>query len=457
MSPFVDFFVLLESPSIDELTPKPEPTPEQDWWERDVGHVEPAPPSTAPVLPPTDADALSFLDKIWDSRLYPYHDKIIRRTLSRFSSEFAPGQDHVAAAQNAVYTQVVPFLTGPQKPELGDVLIMSDIEEILRPVTLQVLRNCAIPHITTVRTRKYWYSFQWMRMDGAPVSRKPDPEPETEPPISEELPEDSGLAKRSDNAAIHGRSNEHWSHPQVTIYEGTQTIMPDVLRKDRSRDEYTFADGGWTCKLCYGSISETLTRAGQMGLIWHHGPRWKSAGRTVNRFMRGVDLFDRTNLSRIEANPDIPFYLRDNPHRFPWMLDRDGHGAGFIDFDEAEYQAYLAKQDEVDAEKDIEDGTTPHIWNIATTQPWNDPEFAPALDVDNMPVPFRYPIPHVGPGDSWADGGPQPQINAPELSEEDRVFLEEAKKKIDSGLSAADIAILEHLAEGQSLPAYGED
>lgn len=284
MSPFVDYFVLLESPSIDELKPKPEPTPEQDWWERDVGHTEPAPPSTAPVLPPTDADAPSFLDGIWEYRLYPYHGKIIRRTLSQFSSEFAPGQDHVAAAKNAVYTQVVPFLTGPQKAELGDVLIVSDVEEILRPVTLQVLRNCAIPHMTTVRTRKYWYSFQWMRMDGAPVSR------EREPPTPEEVPEDSRPVKRSDDAAIHGPSNEHWSHPQATVYEGTQTIMPDVLRKDRSRDEYTFADGGWTCKLCYGSIAETLTRAGQMGLIWHHGPRWKSAGRTVNRIMRGVDL-----------------------------------------------------------------------------------------------------------------------------------------------------------------------
>lgn len=167
--------------------------------------------------------------------------------------------------------------------------------------------------------------------------------------------------------------------------------------------------------------------------------------------------FDRTNLSRIEANPDIPSYLRDNPHRFPWMLDRDRHGASFTDFDSAEYQAYLARQDEVDAEKDIEDGAAPHIWNIATTQPWNDPEFAPALGVDNMPAPFRYPIPHVGPGESWADGGPQPQVSGPELSEEDRTFLEEAKKKIDSGLSAADIAILEHLVEGQSLPAYGED
>lgn len=279
-SPFVDYLVLLESPSIADFIPKPEAPPEPEWWERDESHVEAAPsggslPSTA-----TTTDEASFLERVWESRLYPYHDKIIRRTLSRFSSDFAPGKDHEAAARNAVYTQVMPFLTGMQKAEIGDVLILSDLEELLRPVTMQVLRYCDIPHITTVRTRRYWYSFQWVRMDTAEVA----------PEAAAESSPDAARLKVTANAAPREPSNERWSHPQVTIYEGTETFLPMDLRNDRSKDEYVFVDGGWTCKLCYASISETLHKAGEMGLIWHNGPRWKAAGRLVDRITRGIDL-----------------------------------------------------------------------------------------------------------------------------------------------------------------------
>ncbi|ROW09075.1 hypothetical protein VMCG_02886 [Cytospora schulzeri] len=435
-SPFVDYFILLESPSIANFIPKPETPPEPEWWERDESHIQAAPPGGSLSSPASTAEELSFLERIWESRLYPYHDKIIRRTLSQFSSDFAPGKDHEAAARNAVYTQVVPFLTGMQKAEIGDVLILSDVEELMRPVTLQVLRNCDIPHITTVRTRKYWYSFQWVRMDTGEAA----PEPEGGP--------DAAHLKVSDNPASKEPSHERWSHPQVTLYEGTETFLPMDLRNDRSKDEYVFVDGGWTCKLCYGSISETLEKAGEMGLIWHHGPRWKAAGRLVDRITRGIDLFDRTKLSRIEANPDIPFYLRENSHRFPWMLNRDPHGANFNDFNEAELQQYLAKQKEVDAEKDTEVDAYPQIWNLATTQSWNDPEFAPSEG--NVPAPFGEPVID---GDALASV----QIAAPEMSDQEKEYLEKAKEDPNSELTAADIAVLDQIAGGGDYLVYGED
>lgn len=279
-APFVEYFVLLESPVIADLTPTPDPPPEPEWWERDDSRIREAAQSKAILSATTTrAEDISFLELIWDSLLYPYHDQIIRRTLSQFSAEFAPGKDREAAARNAVYTQVVPLLTGPQKAETGDVLILSDVEEVIKPVILKALRNCEIPQVTTVRTRKYWYSFQWVKTDAIVLGAAPsDGQP------------DIGNAAGSDSAAGNGLSNELWSHPQVTTYQGTETVLPNDLRNDRSKDEYVFVDGGWTCKLCYGTISETLKKAGTMGLIWHDGPRWKAAGRTVDRVTRGIDL-----------------------------------------------------------------------------------------------------------------------------------------------------------------------
>lgn len=130
------------------------------------------------------------------------------------------------------------------------------------------------------------------------------------------------------------------------------------------------------------------------------------------------------------------------------MLDRDAHGANFVDFNEAEYREYLAKQKEVDAEKDVEESATPQLWNLASTQSWNDPDYAPSWD--NMPNDELNP-PNL---DALEDVDIRP---APELSEEDKAFLEEAKADPNTELSEADIGILDQLAGGIDRPAYGED
>lgn len=273
MSPFVDFFVLLESTTI---TPPPtEHPPEPQWWERDLSKFNG--PNSFPQPDNPDTDTQPILDSIWDTLLSPYHKKIIRRSLSQSSSDFAPGKNHLAAARNAVYSQVVPLLTGSQKAALGDVLLVSDVEELVRPDTMQVLRNCHIPERVTIRTRKYWYSFQWFRIDKPKDTAKEDKPNEKDKEPANEEEEDSS-------------SPEWWPHPQATLYQGPETVLPNDLRKDRNEDYYVFGNGGWTCQLCYGMITNTLIKAGQHGLIWYDGPRWKGAGRIVDRIRRGVDL-----------------------------------------------------------------------------------------------------------------------------------------------------------------------
>lgn len=161
-----------------------------------------------------------------------------------------------------------------------------------------------------------------------------------------------------------------------------------------------------------------------------------------------VASFDRTRLSRIEANPDIPFYLRDNAHRFPWILDRDPHGANFNDFNEADLQQYLSRQKEVDAEKDTEVDAFPQVWNLATTQSWNDPDFA--TSEGNVPAPVGVPVAN---GDALGNI----QIEAPEMSDQEKTYLAKAKEDPNSGLTAADIAVLDQIAGGGDFLVYGED
>lgn len=241
MYPYVEYFIILEAPSTNI---KASPAPSRDL--------------------PSDilkAEEPSILDKIWKKELSSYHNKIIRHSLSEHSMDFKDGLDHETTTRNAFNTRVIPLLTGKQRVEPGDVLLISDAEELVRPITMKVLRNCDIPERTTIRTRKYWYSYQYMKVprEGAP------------PPTN-----DAG--------------NEWWPHPQATVYTGPDTVLPDDLRKQRDQDQYVFGDGGWNCYLCDNTITETLAKLNRSGVIWTDGPRWKAAGRVVDKVMKGIDL-----------------------------------------------------------------------------------------------------------------------------------------------------------------------
>lgn len=260
MYPYVEYFIMLEAPSMDKKL---------------SADSAREPLSGAPRTEPP-----SLLDKMWQDQLSAYHPKIIRHSLSEHSHDFKYGLDHEMTARNALYTRVIPLLTGSQRVEPGDVLLISDVEELIRPITMKVLRNCHIPERTTVRTRKYWYSYQYMKVDS----------PATTPGTAEAnvLPEQSDPATRYKKTTLAG--NEWWPHPQATVYTGADTVLPDDLRKQRDQDQYLFGDGGWTCHLCDSTITETLAKLNKSGIIWADGPRWKAAGRVVDRVMKGIDL-----------------------------------------------------------------------------------------------------------------------------------------------------------------------
>lgn len=132
------------------------------------------------------------------------------------------------------------------------------------------------------------------------------------------------------------------------------------------------------------------------------------------------------------------------------MLNRDPHGANFKDFDQAEFAQYISRKKEVDAEKDTEVASEPgRVWNLASTQAHNDPEFAPA-DQD-----MRHPL------DQLYDFPPLKLPPAPDMSDADKAYLKKIKEKPGSMLTAAEVALLEQLSIGDNalLPplVYDED
>jgi beta-1,4-mannosyl-glycoprotein beta-1,4-N-acetylglucosaminyltransferase len=271
LSRYVDYFVIIESPTT--FTGKPKPLHLRENWDlfKEFHHMIIYQVVKDPIQSP----------RIWD------HEDYFR---------------------NALFKSVFPGLIGTaQSADPGDVLVVSDMDEIIRPGAMLILRYCLIPSRLTLRTQFYYYSFQWLH-------RGPQ-----------------------------------WTHPDVTLYRGPATTMPNDLRQGLLGDEWapiaalhrwwnrgTLWNAGWHCSSCFATVAEMRIK---MHSFSHQG--WNTAenrdSRTmIDRVRHGLDLFGRPDqiYDKIENNKDVPSYISEQYERkgrFRYLLDRDGQDAGFED------------------------------------------------------------------------------------------------------------------------------
>lgn len=206
--------------------------------------------------------------------------------------------------RNAMFSQVLPFLADDQKPAIDDVIIVSDIDEIPRPATIQLLRECRFSRIVTLRSRFYYYSFQWLHF------------------------------------------GSEWQHPQATTYQGNdQTILPASLRElDGSlvpnpvpeSDRQTIWNSAWHCSSCFATLDEMLRKMKSFSHTNLNAERFRKERWIIDHIRHGKDLWERWFqwYTRVDNNQDIPEYLKQETKkgRFGYMIDRDGEGAGFEDY-----------------------------------------------------------------------------------------------------------------------------
>lgn len=235
----------------------------------------------------------------WD-RLKVYHDKMIYHEL-----EYPPGfhskitWDYENLQRNAMYNQVFPTLTGDQVPIKGDVILVADVDEIIRPVTLLTLRTCAFPRRLTLASKFYYYSFQYLH------------------------------------------TGPEWQHPQATFYTGNSTILPADLRDGiggvpilREVDKGVLGNAAWHCSSCFATVDEFLTKMASFSHMSMNKQKFRDRHRIANAVREGKDLWERKQdvFVRVEENIDVPRYLLENGDRFRYMLNRDGDSAGFQDY-----------------------------------------------------------------------------------------------------------------------------
>lgn len=265
---YVDYFVIVESPVTFTSLPKP-----------------------------------LVLRENW-ARFEKWTDKIIYHLLENPPMGSRRTWDFEDFQRNAMVTQTFPKLVGDveKKPREGDVLIVTDADEILRPATAMLLRECQTSRRLSLRSQFFYYSFQWRHI---------------------------GL---------------QWELPKATTFGGFekgQTILPADLRNGEGGNRLAWWwekdelwNAGWHCSTCFKTLREVLGKMGSFSHTSLNQEAFRNPSRIVDRVRNGMDLWDRKgqNYEKVDLNEDIPEILRNDRQRWKYMLNRDAPNAEFEDF-----------------------------------------------------------------------------------------------------------------------------
>lgn len=219
-----------------------------------------------------------------------WHHKIIRHTVKWEDRSSWTTWDREHYIRNAMMSQVFPNLVDAQAPFIDDVLLVSDVDEILRQETIRTLRDCDIPQRVRMVSDMMYYSFQWQL----------DP----------------------------------WSHPDATTWQGLEkTIHPQALRDDSAEPSVNLMNAGWHCSYFFKTLEEVLWKIAAFShaeLVTQENMNVESI---LQHYRRGTDLFGRsTSPFKRRDDDDIPSLVHSDG-RFRYMLDRDSENGNFADYD----------------------------------------------------------------------------------------------------------------------------
>lgn len=274
LAPYVDYFVIVESPTTFTGMEKP-----------------------------------LYLEQNW-ANFTNFHDKIIHKVVRD------PGPSigvstwiHEDYFRNSLFHSTFPSLTATEKEAHdGDVILVSDVDEIPKPEALNVLRHCNFPDRLTLRSLFYYYSFQWLHV------------------------------------------GEQWPHPQATVFHGlSETLTPNELRNGiggpsswwpfraslhRWWQKADMWNAAWHCSSCFATLAEMRAKMESFSHTPLNTAENRDETTMLERVRHGEDLFGREgqNYERVDDNQDVPRYVLERKTEFEYLLDRDGENAGFRDW-----------------------------------------------------------------------------------------------------------------------------
>ncbi|ORY48435.1 hypothetical protein BCR33DRAFT_714226 [Rhizoclosmatium globosum] len=180
----------------------------------------------------------------------------------------------------------------------GDILIHSDLDEMVRPTVLTTMKKCtdfAKPHITTLMPFYYF-----------------------------------------------GYSYRHTMHvwPNGKVMPWTEKHSIDTFNVKDLRFDHNggvqLEESGWHCSFCFSNLSQVITKVKSYSHQEFNKPEYMTPANIMRGFYHGFDLFGRAfdQFKYSERNEDLPDYVALNRERFEYMLHRRNAWSGFVDVKE---------------------------------------------------------------------------------------------------------------------------
>lgn len=218
-------------------------------------------------------------------RFRQFAAKIIYVELETLEGETAWDREHYQ--RNCLFT--LGLHRKGQEARSGDIVIMSDLDEMAKPVWVAALKLCT-GYASQLTLQAHWslYSF--------------------------------------DNEV----QNVIWEKAKAFVYTEDEEVVAQSLRF--RTDLQTLSDAAWHCSWCFANIS---TFKEKLDFFSHQEVNDPSITheRIAKCVQEGRDVFQRDDviISRSD-DPDVPQFVIENSDRFGYMQSRNTLHAAFSDF-----------------------------------------------------------------------------------------------------------------------------
>ncbi len=212
-----------------------------------------------------------------------YKDQIIYNPLV----DAGPGTttwEREAFMRNQIFTPI----TGLSP---GDILLVSDADEIVRPEVLRVLKECkGYNDKLQFMMQLYYYSF-----------------------------------------SVKHTTSDGWGAVKGQVYRDAQSLpAPQEIRGQQSNQ--VFHNSGWHLSNGFRTVDQMRNKILNYGHTELFHEKLLTKDWIVQKFRKGEDIFDRRRERYKFADADdIPAYVRGQARRFHYLLERRGPDAGFED------------------------------------------------------------------------------------------------------------------------------
>lgn len=179
-------------------------------------------------------------------------------------------------------------------PQMGDLIMMSDLDEIPKPSALKQIKYCKdCAKVLKLECKFYYYSYQFHH---------------------------------------HG---DDWIGAVIHKFETIEKFPSgQQLREMRDDDNiHQIPNSCWHCTWCFSNINAFINKASSYSHKEHNDEEFMNKEWIIDHVRYGIDLFERPGeyYEYIEDNQDIPNYINKNRKKFAYMLDRRNDYAGFIE------------------------------------------------------------------------------------------------------------------------------